>query len=871
MATYAEFDSTYFTLTALAANHPACAYLVVDNAPERCPRTEAIARAVGGRYVHRPDLTGTSKPRDAVFHYAQTPWVMCVDSHVVFETVDVGRGPRVSAVELLLEWIGKNPTSRDMIQGPLVADDGLQAFSHWTRPAKPGLWGEWDAAYRDAMGNMFALRFEAGHAVQCDVMTGAEVGRVAQPPNWNPAQNGWERLPAAGASFEIPMLGLGCWAMRKDAWPGFNPLFSGFGGEEGYIHEAVRRRGGKTILLPALRWRHKFRDVGGFDRNPVPYPLKLRDHVRNLLIGHRELGIEATAQIYDHFGKKLPPADWAELAEEVRAAQPFGGPRPVPEPQTLLAVWYTDNSAPPDLMAKSLNTVRDAVAGTRGHKVKVVTVGWEALPGNPFPFVRFDGKRQRSHAALVAQIQAGMATQAGAMDTPAAVVCLEHDVLYPANYFERIGDALAANPTAPVVSNHDYIGLNATGWLGVKERHEPMHQLAVRWAPMTENLQRAAEEAARTGSAIVEPDHGADRSKWARLRAGWSLMPSVHVNHTGVNGGARFTSHGEVVYHQNSGGSVVHPYWGEAKAWWPGPMAVAPGCTACEGDKYSSLELWYAAARANASDFHEHVQTLKELADGCDVVAELSTWNKPAVVALAASAAKRVVSYAPRPKADWKRLAAFCGDRFSGVSGIPATVEPCDLLFLDTEHTMATVYAQLANNAAVVRRYFVVHTTSVYGETGDDGSPGVLGGVRKFLSEHPEWTSVRHDPNNYGLIVLSRDDRDKHRPPGIVRKGLNLVKASAAHAANGFAAVPDEVFAARTELCVLCPDRYHDLCGACGCPIAAKASWASEECGRVKLADPKKPLLWGRYDGPNRPGVEVLPLAEAVEDDGAGK
>lgn len=56
MATRGEFDGVWFTLTGLSANHPRVHYLVVDNSPERCPRTEAITRAVGGTYLHRPVL-----------------------------------------------------------------------------------------------------------------------------------------------------------------------------------------------------------------------------------------------------------------------------------------------------------------------------------------------------------------------------------------------------------------------------------------------------------------------------------------------------------------------------------------------------------------------------------------------------------------------------------------------------------------------------------------------------------------------------------------------------------------------------------------------------------------------------------------------
>ena len=50
--------------------------------------------------------------------------------------------------------------------------------------------------------------------------------------------------------FEITMQGLGLFACRRDAWPGFHPEFRGFGGEEYYIHEKFRRNGAKVLCLP---------------------------------------------------------------------------------------------------------------------------------------------------------------------------------------------------------------------------------------------------------------------------------------------------------------------------------------------------------------------------------------------------------------------------------------------------------------------------------------------------------------------------------------------------------------------------------------------------------------------------------------------
>jgi hypothetical protein len=321
----------------LTANHPRVQYLVVDNTPDRDPRTEAITRASGGTYLHRPDLSGTSKPRDAVFRFAQTPWVMCIDSHVILET------------------------------GAVAA----------------ALWGTWDRMEMKAEGG----RQEGGKT------------SIDSP----------FRLPPS--AFEIPMMGLGLWMMRKEAWPGFNPLFRGFGGEEGYTHETVRRRGGKCFCLPALRWRHKFRDVSGWSKNPAPpYPLRLEDHVWNLLVGHRELGIDAVAQIYDHFGKRLDKVTWDRLVAESKA-QPFGGPRPEVKRQKILALWYSDNRIPKQLLERSSMTVAHAAARSLRHDVTVSACAWHKIPGVRFGhfFTEYAGEKRRGYDTIVNQIKQAIA------------------------------------------------------------------------------------------------------------------------------------------------------------------------------------------------------------------------------------------------------------------------------------------------------------------------------------------------------------------------------------------------------------------------------------------------------------------------------
>jgi len=800
MATRGEPDDVWFTLTALTANHPRCRYLVVDNTPTYCPRTEAITRASGGTYLHRPDLTGTSKPRDAVFRYAETPWAMCIDSHVVLET---------GAVQAALDYCAAHPDGADLVQGPMVHDDGHGLSTHWNRPDPPGLWGTWDLDAR-----------------------GANKG--------NPA-------------FEVPMMGLGLWMMRRAAWPGFHPLNRGFGGEEGVLHETVRRQGGKCLCLPALRWRHKFRDVGGWNKNPAPpYPLRLEDHVWNLLVGHRALGLGAEPQIYEHFGKRLPQEAWEQLVAAARAAQPFDGPWPEPKRQKLLAVWYSDNSALPALLDRSAASIVQARRFTQRHDVTVSACSWAPVPAFGGHGRAFTGTKRRGYDTIVAQIDQAVQAAIVKGETYDAVCFMEHDVLYPANYFDRIGDALAATPAAPVVSNLDYIGLNGTGWQHVRERHEPLHQLTLRWDTFAANLARAKGEARAGRPVVLEPNHGADRKEWVRLFPRVDVqMPAVHVNHAA----GRLSSHGEVCY-EPVGYTLDHPYWGEAKHAWPHEMttvanlpatfkAPAGGCSVCEANKHATLASWYAAAAAQPSDFHEHVATLKDLAASCTHVTELSCWLKPADVALALGVGESgtFVSVCRGAKPQWGKLTAQMGERFVPHVAEPNAfaVEPTDLLFVDTEHTADALMPILERNHSRVRKYLIVHCTDTFGEVGDQSDrPGVMHALRTFCLKHPEWVVKRHDRANHGLMVLSRCPEDVKELPSLWRKAMNYAAAMKRHVANGMKTVPLEVLEERQGHCATCEERALDACAACGCPLEAKLVLASEECGLVKKGLPPK-------------------------------
>jgi hypothetical protein len=153
------------------------------------------------------------------------------------------------------------------------------------------------------------------------------------------------------------------------------------------------------------------------------------------------------------------------------------------------------------------------------------------------------------------------------------------------------------------------------------------------------------------------------------------------------------------------------------------------------------------------------------------------------------------------------------------------------MLFLNTQHSAQSVWREVTKHASKVARWIVLAGTHAYGRTSDvPKTAGMNHGLRRLARERPEWTVIFADARGMGLTVLSRDDRDKHQPPNLIRKALNFTKALAEHATNGSRLVDDATYEARLDVCALCPHRYYDACGKCGCPVDKKASWAEQQC-----------------------------------------
>jgi hypothetical protein len=252
MATYDDYDGVYFTLQSLRMHHGDALqdveFLVIDNNPTG-PCAAELKKLEGAtsdyRYIPASKTTGTMV-RQMVVDEGRGDFVLVMDCHVLL---------RLGALRQLRTYLAADSSTRDLLQGPMVHDNLEKMASHFRPEWQDGMLGVWDLDPR------------------------------AEDPE--------------GPPFEIPMQGLGLYAFRRAAWPGFNSAFRGFGGEEWYIHEKFRRNGGRALCLPFLRWLHRFpRPMG------LPYVNRWEDRIRNYIIGFRELG-QSTQPIEQHFAEVL--------------------------------------------------------------------------------------------------------------------------------------------------------------------------------------------------------------------------------------------------------------------------------------------------------------------------------------------------------------------------------------------------------------------------------------------------------------------------------------------------------------------------------------------------------------------------------------
>ena len=87
--------------------------------------------------------------------------------------------------------------------------------------------------------------------------------------------------------------------------------------------------------------------------------------------------------------------------------------------------------------------------------------------------------------------------------------------------------------------------------------------------------------------------------------------------------------------------------------------------------------------------------------------------------------------------------------KFIVSNDLETTINPCELLFIDTMHTEEHTYNELRLHADKVSKYLVFH---------DVAEPrfGTYAGIRKWWKDCPEWHIKYHDNDDCGFLVLEK-------------------------------------------------------------------------------------------------------------------
>lgn len=304
------------------------------------------------------------------------------------------------------------------------------------------------------------------------------------------------------------------------------------------------------------------------------------------------------------------------------------------------------------------------------------------------------------------------------------------------------------------------------------------------------------------------------------------------------------------------------------------PPGVNEGCGACgtkpQPKADTNLDELFAWVRSTPRDLDKHADKIREFAAGADRITAFvkrREWN----VILGAARPSSLVVYQleddPLLKsvhAAWNAEKTDSPGHYTTHTGHGADslqVEPIaetDLLVIDTIHHADRLIAELNRHAGAVTKRILLRGTEAFGEHAEGGGPGLLPAIRRWVREHPEWSSIYHSREQYGITVLSKDPADKPKLPTNWRQGWNFLKSQTKHILNGGTYLPLPMAEARLAECSMCDQRVGENCAKCGCflwRIADDAPVKAGEPGKVWYPTEACPL--GRWDARPSDGVNV--------------
>lgn len=180
--------------------------------------------------------------------------------------------------------------------------------------------------------------------------------------------------------------------------------------------------------------------------------------------------------------------------------------------------------------------------------------------------------------------------------------------------------------------------------------------------------------------------------------------------------------------------------------------------------------------KTNPSDINEHMETLRHYASMCDHITEMGVRTVVSTWAFLEAHPKKLISIdiVQCPIDEAARLAheANIDFQFIKASTLDITIDPTDLLFIDTWHVYPQLKKEFELHANKAKKYIILHDTTTFGETGEGIEStiidintgnmntvpyvGLWPAIEEFLQSTDNWKLKERYTNNNGLTVLER-------------------------------------------------------------------------------------------------------------------
>lgn len=212
-----------------------------------------------------------------------------------------------------------------------------------------------------------------------------------------------------------------------------------------------------------------------------------------------------------------------------------------------LGIFYTNNNKHEKILDSSINSITKAKNFNRN--IDIVVSSWSPMVGD---FWDIDTCFKTTLGNLNVALQILESLSKNNIGKYKIVSFLEHDVLYPEDYFNRIPLSLEG-----VFVNYDYIGMCEMGYQRRNQKDAPLHQISMNFDYALSHFTSLIPKFLGDVTCLLEP-----ATKDAISYDEDSGKPSVHINEKN-----HLTSHYDI-YSKNDC-YKVHNYWGDYLQYYP--------------------------------------------------------------------------------------------------------------------------------------------------------------------------------------------------------------------------------------------------------------------------------------------------------------